>query len=88
MDKSCKRLTNRRLQEYLDGVQQFLNFASNHAYPNGMILRPYKKCVHIDSWPTDVVQANLVSHGICRGYDPWVDKVLMLPLRKKKKESC
>ena len=23
-------------------------------------------------WPTDVVQAHLVSHGICRGYDPWV----------------
>ena len=29
-------------------------------------------CVHTNLWPTDVVQAHLVSHWICRGYDPWV----------------
>ena len=28
--------------------------------------------MHTDSWSTDVVQGHLVSHGICRGYDPWV----------------
>ena len=66
------KLTNRRSQEYLDGVQQFLNFASNHAQSDGMISCPCKKCLHTDSWPTDVVQGHLVSHGICRGYDPWV----------------
>ena len=28
--------------------------------------------MHTDSWSIDVVQGHLVSHGICRGYDPWV----------------
>ena len=28
--------------------------------------------MHTDLWPTVVVQGHLVSHGICRGYDPWV----------------
>ena len=43
MDRSWMKLMNRRLQECLDGVQQFLNFASNHAHLDGMILCPYKK---------------------------------------------
>ena len=66
------KITNRRSREYLDGVQQFLNFASNHAYSDGTISCPCKKCVHTNSWPVDVVQAHLVSKGICRGYNPWV----------------
>ena len=75
IDKSLMKITNRRSRAYLDRVQQFLNFASNHAHPDGMISCLCKKCVHTDSWhtdswPTDVVQAHLVSHGICRGYDP------------------
>ena len=37
IDKRWMKLTNRRSQEYLDGVQQFLNFASNHAQPDGKI---------------------------------------------------
>ena len=28
--------------------------------------------MHTDLWPTVVVQGHLVSHGICRGYNPWV----------------
>ena len=71
IDKRWMKLTNRRLQEYLDGVQQVLNFASNHAKLDGMISCPCKKCVHIDLWLTDVVQGQLVSHGIFMGYDPW-----------------
>ena len=66
------KLTNRRSREYLDGVQQFLNFASNHAHPDGTISCPCKKCVHTNSWPIDVVEAHLVSKGICRGYNPWI----------------
>ena len=66
------KITNRRSREYLDGVQQFLNFTSNHAYPNGTISCLCKKCMHTNSWPVDVVQAHLVSKGICRGYNPWV----------------
>ena len=66
------KITNRRSQEYLDGVQQFLNFASIHAHLDGTISCPCKKCVHTNSWPIDVVQAHLVSKGICRGYNPWV----------------
>ena len=72
MDKCWMKITNRRSREYLDGVQQFLNFASNHAYSDGTISCPCKKCVHTDAWPIDVVQAHLVSKGICRGYNPWV----------------
>ena len=63
------KITNRRSREYLDGVQQFLNFASNHAHPNGMILCSCRKCMHTNLWPTDVVQCHLVSHGICKGCD-------------------
>ena len=72
MDRDWMKITNRRSREYLDGVQQFLNFASNHAHPDGMILCPCRKCVHTNSWPIDIVQAHLVSKGICRGYNPWV----------------
>ena len=46
MDKSWMKLTNRRSREYLDGIQQFLNFASNHAHLDGMISCPCKQCVH------------------------------------------
>ena len=62
------KITNRRSREYLDGVQQFLNFTSNHAYPNGTISCLCKKCMHTNSWPIDVVQAYIVSKGI---YNPW-----------------
>ena len=72
MDRSWMKLTNIRSREYLDGVQQFLNFASNHAHPNGTISCSCKQCVHTNSWPIDVVQAHLVSKGICRIYNPWV----------------
>ena len=64
------KITNRRSRAYLDGVQQFLNFEFNHAHLNGTISCPYKKCMHTNSWPTDVVWAHLVSNEICRGYDP------------------
>ena len=66
------KITNRRSREYLDGVQHFLNFASNHAHPNGTILCLCRKCVHTNSWYIDVIQAHLVSKGICRCYNPWV----------------
>ena len=72
MDNSWMKITNRRSQEYLDGVQQFLNIASNHAHPDGTISCPCRKCVHTNSWPIDVVHTYLVSKGICRGYNPWV----------------
>ena len=48
MDKSLMKITNRS-REYLDGVQQFLNFASNHAHPDGTISCLCKKCVHTNS---------------------------------------
>ena len=72
MDKSWMKITNRRLREYLDGVQQFLNFASNHAHLDGTILCPCRKCVHRNSWPINVIQAHLVSNGICMCYNPCV----------------
>ena len=68
MDKSWMKITNRRSQEYLNGIQQFLNFASNHAHPDGTISCPCRKCVHKNLWPIDVIQAYLVSKGIYRGY--------------------
>ena len=43
MDKSWMKITNKRSLEYLDGVQQFLNFASNHAHPDGTISRLCRK---------------------------------------------
>ena len=55
MDRSWMKITNRRLRKYLNGVQQFLNFASNHAHPDGMISCPSRKCVHTNSRPIDVV---------------------------------
>ena len=55
MDRSWMKITNRRSREYLDGVQQFLNFASNHAHPNGMILCSCRKCMHTNLWPIDVI---------------------------------
>ena len=55
MDGSWMKLKNRMSQEYLDGVQQFLNFASNHAHPDGTILCLCKKCVHTNSWLIDVI---------------------------------
>ena len=64
------KLKNRMSQEYLDGVQQFLNFASNHAHLDGTISCPCKQCVHTNLWLIDVVRAHLVSKGICRGYNP------------------
>ena len=72
MDRSWMKLMNIRSREYLDGVQQFLNFASNHAHPNGTISCSCKQCVHTNSWPINLVRAHLVSKGICRIYNPWV----------------
>ena len=66
------KLTNRRSREYLDGVHQFLNFASNHAHSDGTTSCPRKQCVHTEAWPIDVIWAHLVSKGIFRGYNPWV----------------
>ena len=66
------KITNRRSREYLDGVQQFLNFVSNCAHPDGMISCPCRKCLHTNLWPIDVVWTHLVSKGICRSYNPWV----------------
>ena len=71
MGKSWMKLTNRRLREYLDGVQQFLNFVSNHTHLDGTISCLCRQCVHTNSWPIDVVQVHLMSKGICRGYNPW-----------------
>ena len=65
------KITNRS-REYLDGVQQFLNFASNHAHPDGTISCLCKKCVHTNSWPINVVQTHLVSKEICKSYNPWI----------------
>ena len=63
MDRSWMKLMNRRSREYLDRVQQFMNFATNHAHLDGTISCLCKQCVHTNQWPIDVVRAHFVSKG-------------------------
>ena len=65
-------INNRISKEYLNGVEQFLNFASQKAQQDGRIICPCRKCAHSNFFTIDVVRVHLVSHGICRGYQPWI----------------
>ena len=53
--------------EYLNGVAQFSNFASQNVKRDGTITCPCQKCVHSTMLAIDVV-----SNGICRGYWRWI----------------
>ncbi|XP_075645873.1 uncharacterized protein LOC142617065 [Castanea sativa] len=71
MDKSWMDIRDRTSVGYRNGVAQFLNFASQHAQQDGMIVCPCRKCAHSTMLAIDDVQIHLVSHGICRGYRRW-----------------
>ncbi|XP_039117808.1 uncharacterized protein LOC120253541 [Dioscorea cayenensis subsp. rotundata] len=70
MDKSWMS-KSRLSQEYLDGVEGFLNFAFNNASEDNMILCPCVKCANV-KWKTrEVVLEHLICDGILQGYDYW-----------------
>ncbi|XP_039134228.1 uncharacterized protein LOC120271620 [Dioscorea cayenensis subsp. rotundata] len=70
MDKSwmCK---SRLSQEYLDGVEGFLNFAFNNASEDNMIVCPCIKCANVKWNAREVVLEHLICDGILQGYNCW-----------------
>ena len=65
MDKSWMQISDRKFVKYLNGIEQFLNFTSQHEQWDGTIICPCKKCVHSTMLDIDVVQTHLVSYWIC-----------------------
>ena len=62
---------SRLSQEYLDGVQNFLNFAFHYASEDNRILCPCLKCANIDWHMREIVYEHLVCFGFLPGYTRW-----------------
>ncbi|KAH7842947.1 hypothetical protein Vadar_010954 [Vaccinium darrowii] len=70
MDKSWMN-KSRSSREYLQGVKDFLGYASTNASKDGTISCPCVRCVNSYILKIDVVHDHLVSFGISKGYDRW-----------------
>ncbi|XP_039128928.1 uncharacterized protein LOC120265079 [Dioscorea cayenensis subsp. rotundata] len=58
-------------QEYLDGVEEFLNFAFDNSSEDDKIICPCIKCVNIHWQIRQIVLEHLVCDGILQGYKCW-----------------
>ncbi|XP_070029676.1 uncharacterized protein [Nicotiana sylvestris] len=72
MDKSWIFIKNRALPQYLNGVEQFLNFAFSNSNVGVRIQCPCIRCNNI-LWKTrEEVKTDLLRRGIDSTYDRWI----------------
>lgn len=72
MDKSWMSSTNRRSKEYLNGVNDFIEFAKRNMRDEGMIPCPCRRCMN-SKWVTlHEVKSHLKYPGIDKSYTFWV----------------
>jgi hypothetical protein len=62
---------NKWSEEYVRGVNEFLEFAFNNGAINGTIRCPCTRCANGTSWVRGMVYAHLINYGICQGYTCW-----------------
>ncbi|XP_035548643.1 uncharacterized protein LOC118349177 [Juglans regia] len=71
MEKKSWMTMRRSMKEYVDGVNEFLNFASDNTCIDGLIGSPCKKCWLSKYFKVDMVHDHLIYYGICQGYTIW-----------------
>ena len=72
MDKHWMQLSSRFLPEYVQGVEDFINFARPKANRIGRIRCPCKMCTNRDFKDINVVRKHLLLKGIDKKYTRWV----------------
>ncbi|XP_019242461.1 PREDICTED: uncharacterized protein LOC109222569 [Nicotiana attenuata] len=72
MDKSWILLRNRALPEYLNGVEQFLNFAFSNPNVGLRIQCPCTNCNHVRRKIREEVKIDLLRWGIDPTYNRWI----------------
>ncbi|KAK3206780.1 hypothetical protein Dsin_020826 [Dipteronia sinensis] len=72
MDKSWMRLRNRLCEEYIDGVNSFMDAANKCKDENNCVRCPCRDCQNAFFEPLSVVQAHLYNFGISASYDKWI----------------
>ncbi|OIT20316.1 hypothetical protein A4A49_57189, partial [Nicotiana attenuata] len=72
MDKSWILLRNRALPEYLNGVEQFLNFAFSNPNVGIRIQCPCTNCNHVRRKTREEVKIDLLRWGIDPTYNRWI----------------
>ena len=58
-------------REYIQGVKDFIQFATKSKSSDGKIPCPCTRCSNVYLFEPRVVHDHLVTNGICLGYDPW-----------------
>ncbi|XP_016471415.2 uncharacterized protein LOC107793551 [Nicotiana tabacum] len=72
MDKSWILLRNRALPEYLNGVEQFLNFAFSNPNVGIRIQCPCTNCNHVRRKTREEVKIDILRWGIDPTYNRWI----------------
>ena len=67
MDKSWMN-KGRTTREYVEGVNEFLKFASKNVTNDGTVCCPCVKCVNYTRLTPGQVHDHLVYYGICKSY--------------------
>ncbi|XP_062103263.1 uncharacterized protein LOC133814297 [Humulus lupulus] len=73
MDRSWMSIRDRTAEDYVNGVETFLNFAIENAPPDsdGLISCPCKKCVNFKKMSLADVRGHLFFNGINPNYKEW-----------------
>ena len=72
MDKSWIGLRDRTSKAYLDGVEQFLNYAYTNKAQDDVIYCPYKKCVNRYFVKQGIAREHIIVNGFLPNYRSWV----------------
>lgn len=71
MDKTWIDIENRRCPEYVNGVNNFLQFAFAHASRVDKIRCPCYKCCNATFQTRNIVYSHLLLYGMLRDYKWW-----------------
>ncbi|KAJ8622250.1 hypothetical protein MRB53_030779 [Persea americana] len=70
MDKSWIDLPNRMSREYMDGINQFMEFTNG--FDNESISCPCRKCVNRYYYRREFVREHLILNGFLKQYKNWI----------------
>ena len=72
MDKSWITIKNRNSIAYMNGVQDFVELASNFVDSSGKVRCPCKKCENMSFERIGVVWVHLLQNGFHKFYTEWI----------------